>query len=109
MAAPLSALPLPGVLRYALVTPTARYRPTVGHGVRVRAGDAIASGLHAAASGSVELSADAIVVHVDGRDDRAPPLRADDLLERVRHAGVVGLGGSGFPAWQKLREAREKP
>ena len=108
MAAPLSELPLPGVLRYALVTPTARHRATVDHGVRIRAGDAIANGLHAAASGTVELCADAIVVHVDGRDDRAPPLRAHDLLERVRDAGVVGLGGSGFPAWQKLREAREK-
>ena len=39
MAASLSPLPPPGVLRHALLTPTARHAPAVAAGDRVRAGD----------------------------------------------------------------------
>lgn len=108
MAASVIGLPPPGVLRYSLLTPTARHAPTVAAGDRVRAGDEIARGLHAAAAGVVELTATAILVHVDGSDERAPTLSEGDFAERVRRAGIVGLGGSGYPADRKLLDARAK-
>ena len=108
VAAPLTALPPPRVLRYPLVSPTARYAPAVGDGATVRAGDAIGVGLHAAAAGVVELAARTILVHVDGIGERAPALAEGDLVERVRAAGIVGLGGSGYPTHRKLHDARTK-
>jgi electron transport complex protein RnfC len=57
------------------------------------------------------LKADCIVIEADG-DDRAAPtgLNMDDVFEadpadirqRVREAGIVGLGGAGFPTSVKL-------
>lgn len=135
MAAPLRELPLPGVLRHGLATPAGRYLPTVPDDARVCAGDVIAvrgaddaatpslakecgTGaapgeaaadlLRAAAAGRVELAADAVVLHVDGGDEPAPPLAARGFVERVREAGIVGMGGAGYPAHLKLRDAMQR-
>ena len=133
MAAPLTELPLPGVLRYALATPAGRYLPTVRDDANVHAGEVIAVRpapaaprparpeentpgawppdeaaadlLRAAASGRIELAADAIALHVDGRGEPPPPLTARGFVERVCEAGIVGMGGAGYPAHLKLRDA----
>lgn len=106
--------PLPSVLRYPLLTRMGRYEPRVASGIRIRAGDVLARGeapllgpLHAGASGMVEVTAGDIVLYPDGLHDAAGPLTAKDLAERVRDAGIVGLGGAGYPTWLKLRQARD--
>ena len=107
--------PPPSVLRYPLLADTGRYEPSVPTGTRVRAGDALACGglgsagsyLHAGASGVVEVGATAMLLHPDGREDVAPPLTANDLVQTVREAGIVGMGGAGYPTWLKLQQARQ--
>ena len=107
--------PLPSVLRYPLLTGAGRYEPSVATGTRVRAGDALACGgsssavsyLHAGASGLVEVGETGLVLHPDGHEDIVPPLAADDLVETVREAGIVGMGGAGYPTWLKLQQARQ--
>ena len=107
-------LPPPSVLRYPLLARTGRYASRVASGVRVRAGDVLARGeapllasVHAGASGMVEVTAGEVLLYPDGLRDTAPPLTAKDLAERVRDAGIVGLGGAGYPTWRKLRQARD--
>ena len=113
MGAAVKRLPLPSVLRYPLLARTGRYAPRVVAGARVRAGDVLAVGnvpvlgyLHAAESGTVETTATDVLLHPDGLHDAAPPLTSMDLAERVRDAGIVGLGGAGYPTWLKLGQAR---
>lgn len=83
----------------------------------------ISAPVHAPTSGSVidigaypiphpsGLKADCIVIEADGEDRAAPSgLRMDDVFaadpadirQRVRDAGIVGLGGAGFPTSVKL-------
>lgn len=86
------------------------------------AGSAISAALHAPTSGTVVeigeqpyphasgLSAPAIVIDSDGADewiDLEPEpeyrsLSGVELLERIRQAGIAGLGGAGFPTAAKL-------
>ncbi len=113
MGAPVKRLPLPSVLRYPLLTHIGRYEPKVAPGVRVRAGEVLAAGvertaglLHAGASGVVEATPSEVLLHPDGLNDALSPLTAGDLAARVRDAGIVGLGGAGYPTWLKLRQAR---
>ena len=113
MGAAVNRLPLPRVLRYPLLTRSGRYEPAVASGKRIRAGDALAvahSGpagyLNAGASGVVEVTATEMLLYPDGLEDAAPPLTSKDLAERVRDAGIVGLGGAGYPTWLKLQQAR---
>jgi electron transport complex protein RnfC len=58
----------------------------------------------------------AIVIEADGRADTAylPPLdpfscTKQDALTRVKEAGIVGMGGAGFPTWMKLSPPPSKP
>ncbi len=118
MATPLTELPPPALLRYPLVTPAGQYRAVVAHGTRVRHGDVIAvreasvgakpapvERLHAAASGRIEATPTVLTLHPDGEQRRAPALTAPNLVERTREAGIVGLGGAGYPTHLKLRQA----
>jgi electron transport complex protein RnfC len=52
------------------------------------------------------------------QDDEAPPLEfpedpawrecpREQTLDRIREAGIVGLGGAAFPTWRKLALARD--
>ena len=109
----MNRLPLPRVLRYPLLTRSGRYEPSVASGTRIRAGDALAilrsrqaGYLNAGTSGVVEVTATEMLLYPDGREDAAPPLTSKDLAERVRDAGIVGLGGAGYPTWLKLQQAR---
>ena len=53
-------------------------------------------------------SCDAVVIEPDGEqtvdESIAPPKVTDyaSLVEAVRHSGIVGLGGAGFPTWLKM-------
>ena len=51
---------------------------------------------------------------VEGGDDFLPPLDAfsctkEEALARIREAGIVGMGGAGFPAHIKLNPPANKP
>lgn len=103
--------------------------PLVGVGQRVLKGQPIAAAgslvsapLHAPTSGSVSfvgpqpyphvsgMLAPAIVIDSDGRDEWAAlepcadyrTLASEALLEKIRQAGISGLGGAGFPTAVKL-------
>ncbi len=113
MGAAVKRLALPRVMRYPLLTRSGRYEPKVASGTRIRAGDALATlrsrqagYLHAGTSGVVEVTATEMLLYPDGLEDAAPPLTSKDLAERVRDAGIVGLGGAGYPTWLKLQQAR---
>ena len=104
--------------------------PAVKPGDTVQVGQPVAisrgleSTVHASVSGRVTAIADcphaklgtvsAIVIENDGRDTpwsgRPEPLIPEQvnlelLLGRVREAGITGMGGSGFPTAEKLRQA----
>ena len=86
----------------------------------------VSSPVHASSSGTVTaieprpfphpsgMSASSIVIATDGRDTWQPANTAlanyrqaspDELLEHIRNAGIVGLGGAGFPTAVKLANA----
>lgn len=88
-----------------------------------RATSAISSPVHASSSGTVcaiseydvphpaQLSAPCIIIETDGRDEwqQLPQALADysqqspqAIRDLVREAGIVGMGGAGFPAHIKL-------
>lgn len=103
--------------------------PIVEVGHRVLKGQMIAEPLgfvsvpvHAPTSGTVSaiedrqiahpsgLQAPCIVIASDGRDEWAPlttaadyrQLAREELLARIRNAGIAGMGGAGFPSAVKL-------
>jgi len=88
-----------------------------------RAGDAISAPVHASSSGTVVAIADhpvphpsglpapCIIIDTDGEERWRPrernvfnfaDLKPAELREIIRDAGIVGLGGAGFPAAVKL-------
>ncbi len=108
--------------------------PLVGEGERVLKGQLIAKAvsyvsapIHAPTSGTVVkvgeemvphpsgLSAPCIVIEPDGEDDWAPrqahprdyvDMDPSALRNLIREAGIVGLGGAGFPSYIKLNPGR---
>jgi electron transport complex protein RnfC len=102
----------------------------VGKGqVIARAGGFISAPVHASSSGTViaierqpyphpsGLNARCIVIETDGEDRWIPGQRpiADERSEDpgalralIREAGIVGLGGAGFPTFIKLHPGREQ-
>lgn len=105
---------LPDRLTLALHT----LKPCVQDGDIVRIGDRLAEDprgfyppLHSGLSGRVILHNDGITVLSDGKQTKGaflPPLSvgADPtaLVERMFDAGLVGLGGAGFPTHRKYRD-----
>jgi electron transport complex protein RnfC len=58
----------------------------------------------------------AVVIDADGRAETAymPALdpfscTKEQAIERIKEAGIVGMGGAGFPAWMKLSPPPAKP
>ncbi len=109
-------------------------RPVVKKGDEVLAGQVLAEAggfvsvpIHAPVSGKVvevgnsphpggaELPS--VVIDNDGRDEwvdldpLSDPLSADpaELRDRIRDAGIVGLGGAAFPTHVKLSPPKDKP
>ena len=132
---PVTALPLPPPsvpsilhlpLRQHVGWPS---RPIVKVGQRVakyeclaEAGGYVSSALHAPVSGHISAIGEHSVVHPGGLpgecislipdlDERVVPLAkpegdsAEAMLRALGVAGIVGLGGAGFPAHVKIREA----
>ncbi len=111
--------------------------PLVKVGERVLKGQMIAAAdgyisapLHAGSSGTVAeirnhpvphpsgLSAPCIIIETDGKDEWLPPgeairdytrLDPGELRNRLRNAGIVGLGGAGFPSAAKLNPGADRP
>ncbi len=135
---PVQAVPLPARLTLPLqqhIGQTAEPVVQVGERVRkgqvvARATDYVSAPLHAPTSGTVVeigampiphpsgLSDTCIVIEPDGEDawgELPPPLldyrSADtaDLRERIRWAGIVGLGGAAFPTAVKVNVSGQRP
>ncbi len=127
---PVEAMPVPPVLVFPLHQHIGEPAvPVVEVGERVlagqliaRAGDYVSAPVHASTSGRVAaiekrpvphpsgLHAECIVVEADG-DDREASFEAPGdfdamdlsaLRNRIREAGIVGMGGAGFPTFIKL-------
>ncbi len=97
-------------------------QPIVAVGDRVQAGQTIAipsqgNGihLHTGVSGRVEAIRDceteeglrrAIVIRNDYQNTKAPPIEGGDILMALDRAGVIGMGGAGFPTARKYRTDR---
>ena len=85
----------------------------------------VSAPVHASSSGEViaiekrdvphpsQLKAECIIIKTDGRDTAIEQeqkglsnyhsLRSDELRQRIHDAGIVGLGGAGFPSHLKLK------
>ncbi len=108
-------------------------KPLVDVGDRVLRGQLIAgssspisSPIHAPTSGVVSAiephlvphtsgqSADCIVIDVDGKDESiefesidVSQMQAADMIDHIRHLGIVGLGGASFPTSPKLSRGND--
>lgn len=107
-------------------------KPIVKKGSEVKAGEIIAeqnsfisSPVHSPVSGKVTkittsenvsgFPKDAIVIETNGVSEfvKMPPLdsenvTAEEIIERVKQAGIVGQGGAAFPTYVKLNPPKEK-
>jgi electron transport complex protein RnfC len=102
-------------------TPIVKKGDEVVRGQKIADGGATGVPLHATISGKVKpldrrphptlVNAPAIVIAASAgqrelefpEDPEWRALTNDDALERIREAGIVGLGGAAFPTWRKLR------
>lgn len=96
--------------------------PTVKEGDDVLVGTKIAAHssydsvpLHSSVSGRVvKVSTDSILIESNEADQRELSIRHEiptepsQIIQLIREAGIVDLGGSGFPTHLRLHEAREK-
>ena len=105
--------------------------PVVKAGDRVREGQIICEAdtfvsayAHASVSGTVREIAEkpqangkktvTVIIENDGRHEMAEPLPpaeptdAEQLRETIRNAGIVGMGGAGFPSHVKVEGGRGK-
>ena len=130
---PAETLPAPDILYYPLIQHRgAAAEPLVKVGEQVCLGQKIAdspagltSPVHASVSGMVRAiepwdhpdggKCDTIVVENDRLDRKDPALEAEprdvelldeqQIVEIAREAGIVGMGGAGFPLYAKLKDA----
>ncbi|RKY38803.1 MAG: electron transport complex subunit RsxC [Candidatus Omnitrophota bacterium] len=98
-------------------------RPLVKVGDRVRTGTKIAerqgeisANVHSSISGEVkEVSLEKIVIISDGKDEKEnlaisadpPNLTQEEIKKIIEEAGIVGLGGAGFPSAIKFSPPRK--
>lgn len=131
---PIRTAALPTVVRIPLHQNAGQPpHPVVKAGQRVRTGELIAEAsgrmsvpLHASISGTVTSigpspvpygGIDTVIeIERDGKDERGwaegarepCALSGPDIVERIRRAGIVGLGGAEFPAHVKLSPPPDK-
>ena len=102
----------------------ARLKPCVSEGDPVFVGTKIAEGLewssvplHSSVSGFVsKVEEDSVTIESDEADRLAPSIQVhteiqmgpDQLVEMIREAGIVDLGGTAFPTHVRALEARAK-
>jgi len=129
-------LPTPGVVTVLLSQHLGKpARPIVEKGDIVTKGQLIAeadgyisANIHATTSGTVKsvgervpapngMYAEAIVIEADGREEWAEGLNCDvdpgslsrdEKLKKIQDAGIVGMGGAGFPSHVKLNPPKDK-
>ncbi|MGI5868488.1 MAG: electron transport complex subunit RsxC [Kiritimatiellia bacterium] len=133
---PIVALPVPAVLKVPLVQHLgAPAKAVVEVGATVKRGDMIgvaqgfvSSPVHAPTSGVVkgfEMRPGAVgrlvqhcVIEADGLDARSEVLQplpdwaarsTQELIDRIAEAGIVGMGGAGFPTHVKVAPPPDKP
>lgn len=127
---PLGKAPLPPRLTLPLNQHIGKpAKPVVAVGERVLGGQLVAEAegifsarVHAPSSGTVSAiedrliphpsgySAPCVVIELDGNDEWVPLERCEDvnslskseILDKIRAAGIAGLGGAGFPTSVKL-------
>ena len=91
-------------------TPLVQVGDTVKRGQKIGDGEGLCVPVHASVSGKVIAveerphpirgSAMAVVIENDFQDTASPnplPTTADDILNAIREAGIVGMGGAAFP------------
>ena len=134
---PVEVLPEPGTVKISMNQNIgAPCTPVVKNGDYVRIGqiigdvpnDILGCPVHASVSGTVtdieeiRVSSGAlekvIVIQNDGKDETDPSvvpftgsireLSSEDITERVRCAGICGMGGAAFPTYAKINSARGK-
>ena len=108
-------------------------KPIVEKSSKVRAGEVIAQSagfisapVHSSVSGTIKqihteatlsgFPGECIIVQADTENETLlmPPLKDSDLTgdkirERVKDAGIVGMGGAAFPTYVKLTPPKDKP
>lgn len=124
---PIESLPAPHEVWLPLhqhlgepATPIVKKGDLVVRGQKIAEGGATGVPLHATITGKVkpldkrphptDVLAPAIVIaRADGPEELEFPedpawtsLGRDEMIARVREAGIVGLGGAAFPTWRKL-------
>ncbi|WP_347331261.1 electron transport complex subunit RsxC [Marinimicrobium locisalis] len=127
---PLGKAPLPPNLTLPLNQHIGKpAKPVVAVGERVLGGQLVAEAegvfsarVHAPSSGTISAIEDRLIPHpsgytapcvvidLDGKDEWVPLERCEDLsslsksdiLDKIRAAGIAGLGGAGFPTSVKL-------
>ncbi|HBG5235266.1 TPA: proline reductase-associated electron transfer protein PrdC [Clostridioides difficile] len=85
-------------------------KPVVSVGDVVKKGTLIAeptglgANIYASVSGKIsEINDQAIVIEADEvQEDTFEPLKGEGILDLIKEAGVVGMGGAGFPTHVKL-------
>ena len=85
--------------------------PVVSVGDEVKRGTLIAkptglgANIYASVSGKIkEINEQAIVIEADEvQDETFEPLKGEGILELIEEAGIVGMGGAGFPTHIKLK------
>ncbi len=84
----------------------------VGQGDRVKRGEKIADvdpdklgvPVHSSVSGLVsEVGDNFIIVEEDSKEEDYIKLEEKDPINMVRDAGIIGMGGAGFPSYVKLK------
>ena len=119
----------PPIIRLPLVEGRTVFSPTVTDGAQVRVGDILATDpngntppLHSGLSGTVSLEENSrltldgkpctvLSVTGNGKQTAAAPLKpltadadASTIVQRMYDAGLVGLGGAGFPTFTKYKD-----
>lgn len=131
---PLAYAPIPDIVVIPLLQHTgAPNNPTVKIGDKVRIGEvignstaAIAAPIHSSVSGEVigiedritpsGIKSQSIIIRNDFKEEwvelnpitNFENLSRDEILSRIRNAGVVGLGGASFPTAVKLSPPQGK-